>query len=234
MSTSTILLMRRIATITGLLGAFILVLGGFFIKGGNYYVSAVGAVIALAAWGVAVYISVRMSWLSWLVFQAYLAVMAIVLAISSLIGLKFADERLGAIFLLSFLPLTVGGFVIGAVQSEEAIARVVAAALGATGFVILIVGGTIVGDSVGAPQATYVLQNAIGDHMYVVTGVVGLATWAIGLMSAYRTKAWGWFTFALLLPGIGAFMFGLFGPSEQDVRQSHENTEARRAAGVRG
>lgn len=234
MSTATLAIMRRIATIAGLLGVFIIVVGAFLIPHGDYIVSAIGALLGLISWLVAVYIGIGASRLGWLVLQAYLALVAVVLAVLSIFALKFTDERLGAIFIMTFATLAVGGFIAGVVPSEEVIARPVSAALGGAAFVVMIVGGTIIGDSVGAPLATAALQNAIGDHMYLVAGILGLAAWIIGIATAVRIKAWGWFIFAILLPGIGAFMFGLFGPSAQDVRQARENAAARRAAGVRG
>ena len=234
MSIATIALMRRIATIAGLLGFFILLVGAFLTPKGNYIVGAVGALLGLAAWVVAVYLGIGASRLSWLVFEAYLALVGVVLAIFALTELKFTDERFGAIFVLTFALLALGGFAAGVVNSEDVVVRGMAATLGAAGFVIMIIGGTIVGNSVGAPLIIAALENSIGDHLYLVSGVLGLAAWVIGAVTAFRIRAWGWFIFALLLPGIGAFMFGLFGPSAQDVRQAGENAAARRAAGVRG
>jgi len=233
MSTGALALTRRIAAITGLLGLFVLIVGGFLILKGDYIVSGVGALISLVSWLAAVYIGFRASRLGWLIFEAYIAVFGVILAIISLVLLSVSDQRFGAIFVLTFGLLATGGFVAGAVNSEDVVARPVAATLGATGFVLMIIGGTIIGNSVGAPAIIGGLENEIGDHLYLVSGVLGLAAWVIGMVTAFRIKAWGWFVFAVLLPGIGAFMFGLFGPSAQDVKQARENAEARRAAGVR-
>ncbi len=233
MSTATLSLMRRIAAITGLLGFVLLIVGAFFILHGNYIISGVGALVGVVAWLVAVYIGIGASRLGWLIFEAYIAVFAVALGLISFLMLSFTDERFGAIFVLTFGLLAIGGFVAGIVNSEEIFERKIAATLGATGFVILIVGGTIIGNSVGAPRIIGSLENAVGDHMYVISGVLGLAAWIIGAVTAYRIKAWGWLIFSILLPGIGAFMFGLFGPSAQDVKQARENAAARRAAGVR-
>lgn len=233
MSITTIALMRRIATIAGLLGFFVLLVGAFLTPKGNYLVGGVGALLSLVAWGVAVYIGVNTSRLGWLVFEAYMAVVGIVLAIFALSALKFTDERFGAIFLLTFALLAIGGFAAGVVNSEDVVVRGMAAVLGATGFVFMIIGGTIIGNSVGAPLIIAALENSVGDHLYLASGVLGFAAWVIGIVTAFRIRAWGWFAFSVLLPGIGAFMFGLFGPSAQDVRQAAENAAARRAAGVR-
>jgi uncharacterized membrane protein len=57
--------------------------------------------------------------------------------------------------------------------------------------------------------------------------------WIVGLIISYRTGAWGWFALVVLLPAVGAFMFGLFGPTRADVLMAQEQTRHRRAAGLR-
>ncbi len=234
MSAATLILLRRIATICGLLGVFLLILGGFF-TGSTYLVSFLGVLLVLVAWGDGIWLAARAGRMSWLVVHAYFALMAIVTLAMSFVQIQSSDLRLAAIMIVTFVPIGIAGILSGAVSSDDAFVRATAATLGGAALILLIVGGTAISDTVGANPAlpATIRTLGIGYHLYLVTGILAFAAWIVGLISAVRTQAWGWFTTALILPGIGSFMFGLFGPSAQDVIQARENAKSRREAGIR-
>ncbi|GEM_PF-5548905 len=235
MSATTLILLRRVATISSLLGILLLIVGGFF-GGGPYYVmSFLGALLALVAWGAGIWLALGNRRVTWLVLHAYFALAAVVTVVMSFLQIHSGDQQLAAIFIVTFVPLAVAGLASGTVTTEDALERGTAAVLGGLGLILLIVGGTTISDTTGAnPQLPETIRMlGIGYHLYLVTGILALATWIIGLIVSARIQAWGWFATVLLLPGIGAFMFGLFGPSLQDVLQARENAKSRREAGIR-
>jgi hypothetical protein len=134
---------------------------------------------------------------------------------------------------LGFLSL---GFIMLCYASQgggRMMARGVPAFLGGWGLLSLVIGGTLVGGAIGTTiGAASAHITAFGFRLYVVAGVLGLIAWIVGLVVGLRTQAWGWFALIVGLPAIGAFMFGLFGPSRQDVIMAQENARQRKAVGL--
>ncbi|HLY29479.1 MAG TPA: hypothetical protein VKQ36_00495 [Ktedonobacterales bacterium] len=234
MNVATLALMRRIATISSLAGAALIVVGGF-LTGITYLISFLGALLAIVGWGVGVWIALANRRTTWLVTHAYFALAAVITLVLAFTQLRTADEQITTILVTTFMPLAIAGLASGIISSDNALSRGTPATFGAAALILLITGGLAINDTVGANAAApnTIRLLALGYHLYMVTGILALVAWIIGMIVAVQTRAWGWFAMTVLMPGIGAFMFGLFGPSAADVRQARENAAARRAAGVR-
>jgi hypothetical protein len=94
---------------------------------------------------------------------------------------------------------------------------------------VIIVGGTLTSGG-GASSITDLGVVDLGTHMYLVAAILGVAGWIVGVIVAARNQAWGWLVTTLLLSLVGALMFGLFGPTKQDVIQGRLQKQARREA----
>lgn len=235
MSAATLNLLRRIATLGGLFGMVLLIFGGYFAGAPYLVMSILGALLALVGWGSGIYLAVSNGRVSWLVFHAYFALATLLTLVMTFVQIHSGNLRVASIFIATLVPIAIAGIASGAVSSANFLDRGTAATLGGLGLILLIVGGTSISDTTGAnptlPATIRIL--GIGYHLYVVVAILALMTWVIGLIVSVQTQAWGWFVTVLLLPGIGAFMFGLFGPSIQDVLQARENAKTRREAGIR-
>ncbi len=199
-------------------------------------VSLVGAAVAIIAWAYAVFTSLRVKQVDWLIMLVVAALIALALTGISITSANASGEPNAvplSIAELALLPLVFVTMAYGTLSSERLLARGVCAYLGAWGLLSLVIGGTLVGGAIGTnigAGAEYI--TALGFRLYAVGGVLAAIIWIIGLIVAFRTKAWGWFALVVLLPSIGAFMFGLFGPTRQDVLMAQEHSRARRAAGL--
>ena len=195
-------------------------------------VSFVGAAIAVIGWGYAMFIALRARMNDWVLSLVISLVLALALSAFS-IAREGSNGPLGASQLgfLSLAFLTIGFSVLGG--GAKVMERGVAAFYGGWGLLTLVVGGTLVGGSIGttiSAAAGYIIT--FGFQLYAVAGVLGAFAWIIGLVAGFRTKAWGWFALIVLLPAIGAFMFGLFGPTRHDVLMAQEQARQRRAVGL--
>ncbi len=104
--------------------------------------------------------------------------------------------------------------------------------LGLIALLTIIISGTFAGGGgIGSNTDPKVYQ--LNLHMYAIAGFLALIAWLLAIINTFRIHAWGWFATSVLLFGIGALMFGLFGPTAEDVRQGRLQKAARRAAGVR-
>ncbi|MGO8950727.1 MAG: hypothetical protein ACLQUY_24360, partial [Ktedonobacterales bacterium] len=112
------------------------------------------------------------------------------------------------------------------------------------GLIMIIGGGTLINSVYSTvpiqPPALDPLQYGrpesitffAGIDMYIASGILGLIAWIFSVVYAGRHSMWGWFTAALLLPGIGALLLGFFGPTPQDYQQGKSSAAAKRAAGA--
>lgn len=57
-------------------------------------------------------------------------------------------------------------------------------------------------------------DNTIGTIMLVISCILLLAAWILGLMHCSRIHHRGWFTLVLLTSPIGSFVYGIMGPQE--------------------
>ncbi len=195
-------------------------------------ISFVGVAIAVIGWGYAMFTAARVRANGWVVLLGISFVIALALVGYSLIR-EGSTGPLGASQLgfLSLAFLTLGYTTMGG--DAQVIERGIAAFYGGWGLLTLVIGGTLVGGAIGSTisaAAGYII--AFGFQLYAVAGVLGAFAWVIGLIAGYRTKAWGWFALIVLLPAIGAFMFGLFGPTRHDVLMAQEQTRQRKAVGL--
>lgn len=226
---------RQVSLIAGLAVVLIFIFG---LLQGNIplIVSLVGAAIAIIAWLYGSFIALRSGQRDWLLllglgFLVSLALIGVSITSASASGEPNAVPL--SIAELGLLPLAFITMSYASLSIEPLLARGVVAYLGGWGLLSLIIGGTLVGGAIGTnigAGAAYI--TALGFRLYAIAGVLAAFTWVIGLMVAYRTKAWGWFVLVALLPAMGAFMFGMFGPTRQDVIMAQDNSRARRAAGL--
>ncbi len=211
--------LKRAMVYLGGLGTLILVIGGAASGGTTSWLVIVGAVVALLGAIAAVFAALRAHEMGWLAYIGGVFVAGILL---SLIVLK--EFNLVTVFSL----LGLAAFVYGVTKSPTVVSRGAIGANGLLSIVTLVIGGTVLNQSLGDYNA------AAGTHygiaLYIVSGVIGAVGWITGIMFAARIGAWGWFVVVLLLTAIGACMFGFFGPTAQDVRQARESAEQRRLA----
>jgi hypothetical protein len=223
---------RRIISLLAFAGIVVIFASGLFLGTAPQYVSAAGGVVALAAWGYALVTTIQAKQLDW----------SIALGIAFVIGLTMAlvtlsDNTPDAVSVpqMGGLPIA---FIAATYASVGGGAPVLERSLptfdGAWALLTLVIGGTLVGGAIGTnigAAAPYI--TTVGFHLYALAGVLALYAYVVGLIVSYRTGAWGWFVLVLMLPAIGAFMFGLFGPTRADVLMGQEAGRQRRAVGLR-
>jgi hypothetical protein len=226
---------RQVSLIAGLAVVLIFIFG---LLQGNIplIVSLVGAAIAIIAWLYGSFIALRSGQRDWLLllglgFLVSLALIGVSITSASASGEPNAVPL--SIAELGLLPLAFITMSYASLSIEPLLARGVVAYLGGWGLLSLIIGGTLVGGAIGTKIGA-ATENvlALGFHLYIVASVLALAAWLLGIIVGFRTKAWGWFAVVILIPAIGAFMFGLFGPTHQDVVMARENARQRRAVGL--
>lgn len=234
MDSSTTVKPRRQINLIAILAIAIILVSGLLKGQAPFIIALVGAVLAVAAWVYAVILAARVRQTSWLILLAIGLVIGLALSAYSVVRSTtgFNDGLLAAtqFGIISFAFITLS---YGTLGGSDVFERGMAAFFGGWGLLALVVGGTLVGGAIGTSTgaaAAYV--QAFGFRLYAVSGVLGLIAWIIGLIVGARTKAWGWFALVVLLPGIGAFMFGLFGPTRQDVVMAQENSRQRKAVGL--
>lgn len=226
---------RQVSLIAGLAVVLIFVFG--LLQGSiPLIVSLVGGALAIIAWLYGVFLALRAKQMDWLILLGLGLLVSLALIGISIVTPDTSGEPnavLLSIVELALLPLAFITMSYATLSLEPLLSRGVAAYLGGWGLLSLIIGGTLVGGAIGTnigAGAAYI--TALGFRLYAVAGVLAAFTWVIGIIVAFRTKAWGWFALVLLLPAMGAFMFGLFGPTRQDVVMAEEHARARRAAGL--
>lgn len=221
---------RRIINLLGYLGIVIVFVSGLFLGGAPQYVSIAGGVLVLAAWVYAIITAVLNKQMDWVIVLATALLIGVFLAFITLTdNTPDADSvpQMGGLA-IGFLAVTYASL-----GGGKALARGFPAFTGAWGLLTLVVGGTLVGGAIGThigAAAPYI--TTVGFHLYAIAGVLALYAWIVGLVLAIRTGAWGWLASVILLSAVGAFMFGLFGPTRQDVLMSRENARQRKAAGL--
>ena len=222
---------RRQVSLIASLAILVMFVSGLFTGTVPLVLTIVGVVIALAAWGYGLSIVARMrqtDWLAMLVISLLLALGALAVSLvkgggdSILAGLQVGG--------MTFAFIVAGYASLGGAKLME---RGVAAFFGGWGLLSLVIGGTLVGGAIGTTigaASTHITDY--GFRLYMIAGLLGLLAWIVGLVVGLRTQAWGWFALIVGLPAIGAFMFGLFGPSRQDVIMAQENERQRKAVGL--
>lgn len=223
---------RRQVTLIETLAILVILIPGLFQGSTPTLISGIGAGFAVIGWGYATFIAARARQTDWVMQLGISFVLALALS-ALLLVLEGGNGPLGATQLgfMSLAFLTLGYSVLGG--GAHVIDRGIAAFYGGWGLLTLVVGGTLVGGAIGSTisaAAGYIID--FGFRLYAVAGVLGLFAWIIGLITGFRTKAWGWFALVVLLPAIGAFMFGLFGPTRQDVLMAREQARQRKAVGL--
>lgn len=222
---------RRIIGILAFLGITVIFVSGLFLGLTPQIISAIGGVLAFAAWLFAVVTAARARQYDWV------TVLLIGLVIGALLALAtLTDNTPDTVSVPQMGGLTIA-FLSAAYASVGAgtvLERGIPTFCGVWALFTLVIGGTLVGGAIGTnigAAAPYI--TTVGFHLYTIAGVLAAFTWTVGIIVSFRTGAWGWFTLVLLLPAIGALMFGLFGPSRHDVTMAQENTRQRRAVGLR-
>lgn len=224
---------RQVSLIAGLAVVLIFIFG--LVQGSiPLIVSLVGVGLAIIAWAYAAFTAVRARQMDWLILLLIGALIAVALTGVSITNVTSEPNAVPlSIAELGILPLAFITMSYGALSGEGLLARGVCAYLGGWALLSLVIGGTLVGGAIGTnigAGSDYITE--LGFRLYAVAGVLAAIIWVLGLIVGARTKAWGWFAVVVLLPAIGAFMFGLFGPTRQDVLMAQEHSRARRAAGL--
>jgi hypothetical protein len=221
---------RRIIALLASLGILIIFVSGLVQGTVPQILSVVGGVLTVAAWGFALVTAIMNRQVDWVVTL----ILALV-AGAAIAYLTLTDASPDAVS----IPQT-GGQAIGflaaayaALGSRPVVERNFPSFTGAWGLLTLVIGGTLVGGAIGTDiGASQPYITAVGFHLYLIAGVLALFAWIVALILSFRVGAWGWFAVVVLLTAVGAFMFGLFGPTRQDVLMAQEHARQRRAAGL--
>lgn len=225
---------RQVSLIAGL-AVLLIIVGGIMTGSVPFILTMLGAAGAVIAWAYALFAALRTKQNGWVILLGIGLVLTLALAAYTFTSADPKIQYSGPIGAaqLGFMVLAYTAFAFGSLGGQGAVERGVAAFFGGWGLLTLVIGGTLVGGAIGTKIGA-ATENvlSLGFHLYVVAGVLGLAAWILGIIVGFRTKAWGWFTVIILLPAIGAFMFGLFGPTHQDVVMAQENARQRRAVGL--
>ncbi|HET9111300.1 MAG TPA: hypothetical protein VFN78_10785 [Ktedonobacterales bacterium] len=225
---------RQVNLIAGLAVAIIFV-SGIFLGTIPLIAASIGGVLALVGWVYAVITAARMRQTGWITMLVIGLVVSLALAFyaysQKVTGVP--NDNIIGVLQLGMLPLALIGVSYGTLGAIEFLQRGSSTFYGGWGLLALVLGGTLVGGAIGTnigAGAAYI--TSFGFRLYTVAGVLALIAWINGLIVGIQTKSWGWFTLVLLLPGIGAFMFGLFGPTRQDVLMAQEHARQRKAVGL--
>ncbi|HZC07896.1 MAG TPA: hypothetical protein VE338_19825 [Ktedonobacterales bacterium] len=226
---------RRQVNLIAVLAVALIFVFGIIIGSIAMIVSIIGGAVALIAWAYALVTAARMRQMGWIILLIVGLLAALALgAYAYTHPIKdVPNENILGVLQLGLLPLAFIAMSYGSLGGAPMLERGVSAFYGTWGLLSLVIGGTLVGGAIGTSigaGAEYI--TALGFRLYVVAGVLALIAWIAGLVVGLRTKSWGWFALIILLPGIGAFMFGLFGPTRQDVLMAQENRRQRRAVGL--
>lgn len=234
MDNSTTVKPRRQISLIASLAIVVIILSGLFVGAVPIVLAVVGIALAVVAWGYALLVSMRAKQGDWTLLLGIGLAIALALAAYAYIKVPTGDKSgLTGATQLGFVPLAFFASAFAALGVGKAIDRGLAAFFGGWGVLILVIGGTLVGGAIGTTIGAAAGNiSELGFRLYGVAGVLGLIAWIDGLIVGFRTKSWGWFALVVLLPGIGAFMFGLFGPTRQDVVMAQENSRQRRAVGL--
>ena len=224
---------RQVNLIVGL--AIVLIFAGGLVQGSvPFIITLIGVALTFIAWVYAVFTAARSRQFGWVILLLIGLVLGLALSAYSIISIKTGlNDGILAAAELGILSLAFFVLGYGLLGGSGVMVRGVAAYFGGWGLLLLVVGGTLVGGAIGTSiGAASVYITDLGFRFYTGAGVLAFVAWIIGMIVGYRTKAWGWFTLVVLLPAIGAFMFGLFGPTRQDVLMAQEHSRQRKAAGL--
>lgn len=214
---------RPVVRLYGGVGLIVLIIGG---NGGTAATTPpayAGILLALMGFGLALAGDIlRQKW-DWVALLAIVAILGFILP--PLVHQVDASAL--------FLPLASVTFTHGLTSSEDATDRPVFGLLGSLSIVVIVIGGTLIGGVIGLEAfADQTAAYKLGIDLYMAGGILGIVAWVLAVARAIRTRTWGWAVTTMLLANIGACMFGLFGPSEQDFLQGKEATRLRKAAGA--
>lgn len=222
---------RRIINILAFAGIVIIFVSGLFLGPAPQIISVIGGVLALGAWGYAVVTAARARQNDWL------GALVLALLIGALLAyITLSDNTPNSVSIPQMGGLTIA-FLASAyatVGANPVLDRGIPTYCGTWALFTLVIGGTLVGGAIGTNiggAAPYIMT--VGFHLYSIAGVLAAYAWIVGMIASFRTGSWGWFALVVLLPAIGAFMFGLFGPTHQDVLMAQEHIRQRRAVGLR-
>ena len=219
-------LLRRVGTWAGLLGATLIFAAALFGKGAVGVISYIGIFLGVLSYVLGLYFSLRKRSFGWI---GLMVVVGVISVAAGLAGVGVAGE----IDLVNvFMPISFIGFAACLSQQADVTERGVIATLGLIAVLTIIISGTFAGGG-GIGSNTDPKVYELNLHMFAIAGMLAFFAWILAIINTFRIGAWGWFATSLLLFGIGALMFGLFGPTAEDVRQGQLQKAARRAAGMR-
>jgi hypothetical protein len=219
-------LLRRVGAYSGLLGATLLFIGDLIGKGTLGVIGYIGILLGVLSYLLGLVFSLRKRSFGWIVLLVAVGVISVAAGLGGFGATGSID------YINTFMPISFIGYAACLSQQTDVTERSVIATLGLTALLTIIISGTFAGGGgIGSNTDPQVYQ--LNLHMYAIAGFLALIAWLLSIINTFRIQAWGWFATSLLLFGIGALMFGLFGPTAEDVRQSRLQKAARRAAGMR-
>jgi len=206
-------------------------------RGGVVAISAVLSVLSILAGllvsGLLLYIGIVAAVLAWLlvlivqVGRMNLGWVGLLIVLSAAGVIPFFTPAGGNIALI-VIPLAFSATA-SAASNSPIISRGTAAVLGGVTFVLIFDAGTNTnaGGGVVDPKVANVALA-----LFLIAAVFGVASWLVALIESVRIGAWGWLINNVLLLNVGALLFGLFGPTPEDIRQTRRQKAARRSAGL--
>jgi hypothetical protein len=198
-------------------------------------VCVIGILASVLVSGLALYIGVVAAVVGWLLalvgrasrMELGWTALLVVLGASGL--LTYLSSFTAGNLAVILLPLALSAIVAGGSQSGV-ISRGTAAGLAGVALVVIIVAGTLNGGGGSGKIDPNVASGALA--LFIVAGAFAVVSWIVAIAEAARVRAWGWLVVNVLLVMIGSLLFGMFGPTAEDVRQTRLQKQQRRAAGL--
>jgi hypothetical protein len=199
-------------------------------------VSALGILFGILLSGLLLYIAILAAVLAWLLIlgvrasRMNLGWVGLLIVLGAAGVVSFFTPAAGNIALLA-IPLAFSATA-AAASNSAAISRGAAAVLAALTLVFIFDAGTI-SNAANVPNGIIDAKVAsVALTLFLIAAVFGAVAWLVAIIDSARIGAWGWLISSVLLLNIGALLFGLFGPTAEDVRQTRRQRAARRAAGI--
>jgi hypothetical protein len=223
------LTIRRLGMLASLIGAALIFAAGLMTRGsGNNVVGYLGIALAVVGGAIALLVQLRIGALGWVGLLGASVLWLIVAGIFNIAP----PPRGGPNLVLMFMPLALIGVNANISEARSLVHRGVIASLGLTALLTIILSGALAGGG-GAGTVLDPGVQAMSTQLYGVAGALALVLWVAAILEAIRTTAWGWLVVVIVFFGIGGMMYGLFGPSIQDLDQTRAQAAAKKMAGVR-
>ncbi len=203
------------------------------VVGISVVLSALGILAGALQSGLLLYIGIVAAVLAWLLIlvvrtsQRSLGWVGLLIVLGAAGVIPFFTPAAGNVALM-VIPLAFGATA-SAASNSTVISRSTAAILGVVTLVLIFDAGTI-SNAAGGIVDPNVANIALA--LFLIAAVFGAASWLVAITGSASIGAWGWLINTVLLLNVGALLFGLFGPTPEDIRQTRRQKAARRSAGL--